>query len=128
MRIVVALALLLVSASAASAQPAGCVDTTASWTTPYSQGSIQAITYFVWHPAPPPPSQRPPLLAVLYRSGDFHIHINVPQGVAQQFTKLTSADQKYAQLVQNHYQQALLAQDGCPLLNSDDTYLLGQQP
>lgn len=115
-------------AAAASAQPAGCIDTTASWSVPYGQGSIQAITYYLWQSPPPPPVKRPPLLAVLYRSGELHLHVNVPTGIAQQFTRLNSADQKYAQLVQTRYQQTMLSEGLCPLLAEDDTYLLGQQP
>lgn len=127
-RLAAAALLLSCWASAASAQAPGCIDTTASWSVPYQQGTIQAITYYLWQQPPPPPVKRPPLFAVLYRSGEFHLHVNVPTGIAQQFTGLSSADQKYAQLVQTHYQQTMVSEGLCPLLAEDDNYILGQQP
>lgn len=122
------IAAVLLFAAPAAAQPASCVDTTASWSVPYSQGTIQAITYYLWQQPPPPPMKRPPLLSVLYRSGELHVHVNVPTGIAQQFRGLTSADQKYAQLVQTKYQQTMLSEGLCPLLAEDGNYLLGQRP
>lgn len=121
-------ALFILSGTAANAQPAACVDTTASWSVPYSQGTIQAISYYLWQQPPPPPMKRPPLLSVLYRSGELHVHVNVPTGIAQQFRGLTSADQKYVQLVQTKYQQTMLSEGLCPLLAEDSNYLLGQRP
>lgn len=110
----------------AAAQQQQCIDLTAMWTVPYPQGEIQAATYYVWQQQSFP---RYPLLAVLYRSGEFHIHINVPQSVAQRFTGLTSADQTYTQFVRNSYQQTLISEANCPLLNENGTtYLLAERP
>lgn len=125
LRLILAIALSAVLARPAAAQPAQCVDTTASWTTPYSQGAIQAITYFIWQ-APFPPTI--PLLAVLFRSGEFHLHVNVPLSVAQPFTSLSNADQRYNSTVKSRYHQALLAESLCPLLNEDGNFLLGEVP
>lgn len=109
----------------ALAQPAQCVDTIASWSTPYSQGAIQAVSYYLWQ-APTPPDL--PLLAVLYRSGEFHLHINVPLSVAQPFTTLAAADQRYDSTVKNRYHQALLTEALCPFLNEAGNFLLGETP
>ena len=113
--------------SGVRAQPASCVEPTASWSVPYSLGNIQAITFFVWQQVVPPISPLP-LFAVLYRTGELHLHINVPQSIAQPFTSLTSADSRYASSVQRRYHQALLAETGCPLLSELGNYLLGESP
>jgi hypothetical protein len=137
------------------AQPAFCVDATAVWTTSYPQGNIQSISYYLWQQRPPQPGERsaPPLpvLSVIYRPGgpsaEAHIHVNVPLSVAQQFTALSSADQRYVQTVKSRYQQLLLGEDlcpliieiaeGCPLVNENDfnhlmsevgTDLVSEQP
>src|SRR5216684_5631678 len=101
-------ALLLSWAGAASAQPTSCVNATAAWTTPYLQGTIQAITYYVWNQVA---STAWPLLAVLYRTGEFHLHVNVPLSIAQPFTFALSADQRYNSVIKKTYKQALLAED-----------------
>jgi len=103
---------------AALAQPAGCLDTSADWSVPYSQGTIQITSYFV--------GQR--LFSVIFRSGEAHFHINVPVSVAQPFSRLTTADQRYNGFVKNTYKQAILTEGGCPLRAEDGNFLLGQQP
>lgn len=122
-----ALAIMGLWVEAAYAQPASCVDSIAVWTTPYQQGSIQAVSFFQWQQAPPTPSPLP-LLAVLYRTGEFHLHVNVPLSVAQPFTSLASADQRYNGSIKNKYHQALLGEGLCPLLNETGTYLLAETP
>jgi hypothetical protein len=112
------IAVLLFSVPAAWAQPADCVDPTAAWTKPYSQGTIQFITYYVWSK----------LFSVGYLSGEAHIHVAVPSAVANPFSSLTSADSRYNGAVKNVYGQAFLAETTCPLLNEDGTMLLGTQP
>lgn len=122
-RALLALAAVL---AAATAQAQQCIDQTAVWSVPYSQGSIQVISYFVWQQQPSPP---PTLFTVLYRSGEYHIHQAVPQSVAQRFTGLTNADTTYQQFVQNAYRQLLISEDNCPLLNETGALnLLGERP
>lgn len=113
------------AASLAEAQPANCVDAVAAWTTPYSQGAIQAVSYFQWQQALPSSA---PLMAVLYRSGEFHLHVNVPLAAAQPFTRLASADQRYTGTIKNRYHQALLTEEACPILNENGSYMLGETP
>jgi hypothetical protein len=124
--------LFLCLGAPAFAQPTNCIDSTAVWTTQYSQGNIQAISYTLWQQSPPAPSAPIPLLTVIYRPGspaaETHIHVNVPVTIAQPFTVLSSADQKYQATVQNRYQQLLLGEDLCPLLNETGPYLVGETP
>jgi len=109
---------LVALTAAANAQPAGCIDPPADWSTPYSQGTIQFTSYFM--------GQK--LFAVAYFSGEFHFHINVPLSVAQPFTSLASADQRYNTFVKNTYKQAIVGPETCPLRAEDGNFLLGQQP
>jgi hypothetical protein len=117
--------LLLVWAPGAWAQPASCVDEIAVWTTPYSAGNIQTVSYFMWQQAPP---RAPGLLAVLYRTGEFHLHVGVPLSVAQPFTSAPTADGIYNSRIKRAYHQALLAETLCPLLNEKGAFLLGEVP
>jgi hypothetical protein len=89
------------------------------WNTPYSQGTIQSVSYYV----------NLLVLGVYGRSGSIDLYVNVPLSVAQGFTSLTSADSYYQGRVQGHFSQALLAEDtACPLLAEDTgNYLLAEQ-
>lgn len=117
--------LLLLWPGAALAQPASCVDEIAVWTTPYSAGNIQAVSYSVWQQSTP---VVPGFLAVLFRSGEFHLYVSVPLSVAQPFTSLKTADGRYNSMVKNRYHQALLAETLCPLLSEAGAVLLGETP
>ncbi len=128
-RFILAVCLALLAAPAA----AECIDETAAWSTPYSQGTIQIVTYYVWQQAPPaPPATKPPLLAVIFRSGEYHLHVNVPTSVAQRFTSVSNADTTYNSFVKSRFSQTLLAESRggppCPLRSENDVYLLGQRP
>lgn len=114
------LLLLFALASPALAQSGGCLDDSTVWTTPYSMGTIQAISYY----------GNLLVLGVYGRSGSLNLYVNVPLSVAQQFTGLSpSADNYYSARIKGHYSQALLAEvTGCPLLNeSTGAYLLAEQ-
>lgn len=114
-----ALALCLI-ATRAFAQAPGCDPPGVSnWTTPYAQGSIQAVSYWV----------QPKVLSVLFRTQALSMYANVPQSVAQKFSGLTNADSYYNSSIRSRYGQALLAEPtGCPLLNeTTGAFLLGEQ-
>lgn len=127
--LVIFVAALLCGGTRALAQPTSCVDQTAQWTVPYQQGSIQGITYILWQQIQPGPQFSPvPMMAVLFRTGEFHLHVGVPLGVAQRFTSLSSADAQYNSSVKNTYGQALLSESLCPILNENGCMMAGERP
>lgn len=102
-------------------QSASCLDYNGSWTIPYANGTIQAVTYFPYTL----------LLSVLWKPGDpraaISLYVSVPVSVAQGFQPLTTADGYYNSRIRSRYSQALLAEiTACPLLAETGKILLAE--
>lgn len=104
------------STSRAHSQPASCLDTTQSWTWPYANDPILAVTYYV--------DVR--VLAVSYTDGVIHLASNVPQSVANKFQGIAfgQSPDAYWNSIRGSYSEILQAQSHCPLLAQNGAYLL----
>jgi len=96
-----------------------CIVSDPSWTTPYSQGSIQWIAYMI----------NSGKMAVQFRDNTLQAFEGVPQGVAQQVSQMQNPTTFYTQNIAPNYHQALLTEfqpsGYCPILNEDgSTWLL----